>query len=143
MVVYKALKFLYPSPSNLERSDVMKTKDVIHYLEGTVCLAEIDSSYIDEAVRMIKCGENYVDMWEDLKSTHGYRTTYNSSGDQQLCRLENVMDKAEVAFLGSRPKSIRERVNDMLDSLNSVGVAVDIKELTNLLIELRDKEGNV
>ncbi len=92
----------------------MKTEDVVHYLEGIVCLAEVDSSYIDEAVRMIKCGENYVDMWNDFKTTHGYKTTFNPNGDQQLCRLVNIMDKAETTFLGSKPETKAEEVERLL-----------------------------
>ena len=57
--------------------------------------------------------------------------------------LENSKVLLIVKFLEQRyfpePKSKYERINNVLEQLNSPGVQTDVKELKNLLIELRDE----
>ena len=131
MDTQEAIKFVASFRSN-------KTGLVGYQLSLTQVRARNDK--LNEVTYILAQGELFRKMWEDFKSTYGYRTTYDASGENQLSKLINIMDTAEVAFLGSRPRSIRERINGMIENLNSMGVAIDTKELVNLLIELRDKE---
>lgn len=98
---------------------------------------------LNDVTYILASGELYRKMWKDFKSTYGYRTTYNSSGDQQLCRLEDIMDKAEVAFLGSKPKTKHQRLNEVIDRLGVYMQVGKMSEIIKLLVELRDEEEDV
>ena len=76
-------------------------------------------------------GERYEEMWKWLKEK-----IYTKGGTGISADIDNI----EERHFGFVPKSVRERTNVIIDKLNSIGVAVDIKELTDLLIELRDRE---
>lgn len=130
----------------------MNTKNALHRI-----ITELDSNLPDgitkdnlfDAIDVIKDslvrGKKFEEMWADFKSVYGYRTTFDASGENQLSKLVNIMDKAEVAFLGSTPRTRKERFNDIIAGIYDLDVTprADKVDIVNSLIELRNEEERV
>jgi len=91
-------------------------------------------------------GDKLENMWENLKSVYGYRTTYDALGQQQLGKLMNIMDKIKSTYF-PKAKTKKERLNGMINNLNRLfnerdyfGTSWKMADLMDLLIELRDEE---
>ncbi len=85
---------------------------------------------IEEVIKCLQRGEKHEAMWGELdtfimEANHPYS-------------MANEMKKLKQKYF---PKPERyKRINDILDQLTPPGAVIDIKELKNLLIELRDEE---
>jgi len=78
-------------------------------------------------------------MWEEFKKKYSddSLTTFDNIG-YVTHRVENFMDEFEQKYF-PKPESKYGRINNILEQLTPPGAVIDIKELKNLLIELRDE----
>ena len=98
-----------------------------------------------QLIRLLKCGEKYEQMWEELEQEYGWCTTFyrgrlsdggHTGHDESI---KEMMNRIEQKYF-PKPLSKWQKINDMIDNLNTIGRSTNIKELVHLLIELRDEE---
>ena len=107
----------------------MDTKEAIKFIDRRLC----DSPEKDQIFNLLQCGEKFKRMWERLENEgKNYSHSY-------IATTKYLMDNIKQKYF-PKPKSRWQRINDILEALNTVGVSPDRKELVGLLIELRDEE---
>ena len=108
----------------------MFTPEAIRFMESEksfVYTDEFNRKY-DLVVRLLKRGENFEKRWNDLKD---------------LMDSTSVMDKLEVEYLGSKPRTKHQRLNEVIDRLGIYMQVGKMSEIIELLVKLRDEEENV
>lgn len=109
----------------------MNTKEAIEVLNNHRKYTKytlIDGE-LDGIIDLLQRGEKVEAMWQSLK--------------YDICRMEeddwlDTIYKLEQKYF-PKPER-RKRINDILYQLNEPGIQTDVRELKNLLIELRDEE---
>jgi len=113
----------------------MGTKECIEFLENAKTAyytpGDVKRGYWDKIDEVIK----RLQMWEEFKEQ--YKGCYLMVM-QSARGLSHLMDEFEKERF-PKPKSKRQKINDILEQLNSPDVRTDVKEIKSLLIELRDE----
>ncbi|MBW2647624.1 MAG: hypothetical protein JRE23_15915 [Deltaproteobacteria bacterium] len=87
--------------------------------------------YLKGVIKLLQRGEKYEKMWKELDAFVMLSTSAYS--------VINEMGKIKRKYF-PKPKSRRQRINDILEQLNDLSIQTDIKALKSLLIEVRDEE---
>ncbi|TET08097.1 MAG: hypothetical protein E3J83_04275 [Candidatus Atribacteria bacterium] len=114
----------------------MNTKKAIELMviEQGGCSTNRMKEYYSEVIDLLKRGEKFEQMWRELTDcAYGYRDISNN-----YTHLVDLMERLKQKYF-PKPKRYK-RINEILDQLNSPGIQTDVRELKNLLIELRDEE---
>jgi hypothetical protein len=86
-----------------------------------------------EVIRLLEEGEKYKKMWGELENEgENYPHSY-------IATTKYLMDNIKQRYF-PKPKDRWHKINNTIYNLDTIGGYVDIKELINLLIELRDEE---
>jgi len=121
--------------------DIARVKYVIneHLCDGIT--KDTMLLWLDNLNDRAKIGDKHVSMWENLKSTYGYRTTYDALGQQCLGKLADIMDKIKNIYF-PKPKTKMERITDIIEAVYNLNVhpRADTVDVIDMLLKLRDEE---
>jgi len=110
----------------------MKTQEAFHFIEQL----KISNIYTPERYKanlvcvqkLVLLEEKYEKMWNDLKD---------------LMDSTSVMDKLEMEYLGSKPKTKGQILNEVIDRLGVYMQVGRMSDIIKILVELRDEEEDV
>ena len=88
---------------------------------------------IDSIIGLLQRGEKFEAMLKEFLRIYCWAEV------EENVSVKKVFDDLKQKYF-PKSKSRWQRINDILEALNTVGVSPDRKELVGLLIELRDEE---
>ena len=121
----------------------MLIKSELRYIQILKDRGTCIDSRLEEIEEALKRGEKFEEMWKEYESRYGglYLDISDSAMpiNSEYVSTHRLMDETKQKYF-PKPKSRWQRINDMVDNLNTIGRSTDIKKLVSLLIELRDEE---
>ena len=117
-------------------------KETIKDLENLNDQFERPFTAIENAIAFLNNKSKYEKLCIALEERYGYAYVHKllDKSNAEVIQVRELMARLRSEFFGGSKVTLRQRINDMINCLNTPGINPNVKELKHLLIELRDRE---